>query len=115
MHVVRKWRVVAAVVTVGGLLVLAGCGQRALDHRVSGDPRAGLSVYKFEGCGSCHPIAGVSVGNVAGSGPALDGEGDRRGASWLRSMLPGHLRAVKLSPLSVRDHEDLVTYLVSLR
>ena len=30
-------------------------------------------------------------------------------------MLPGHLRATGLAPLSARDREDLVSYLVSLR
>lgn len=82
---------------------------------MSGDPRAGLSVFKFEGCGSCHAVAGVSVGGVAGNGPALDGEGNRRGASWLRAMLPRHLRATGQPSLSVRDLNDLVSYLVSLR
>src|SRR5438067_400145 len=56
--------------------------------QMSGDPRAGLSVYKLEGCASCHAIAGISVGST---GPSLDGEGNRRDASWLRAMLPAHL------------------------
>ncbi len=97
--------------------VLAGCGYRApapLGH-VYGDARAGLSVFKFSGCGACHPISGVSVG--VGSpppAPALDDEGATRSPSWLRAMLPAHLRQEKLAPLSPRDAEDLVTYLTSL-
>ncbi len=97
---------------------VAGCGPRAAAPlgRVYGDPRAGLSVFKFSGCGACHPISGVSVG--VGSpppAPALDGEGAKRSPSWLRAMLPAHLRQEKLTPLSPRDTEDIVTYLTSLR
>jgi len=97
---------------------VAGCGQRAVAPlgRVYGDPRAGLSVFKFSGCGACHPISGVSVGvGNPPPAPALDGEGAKRAPSWLRAMLPAHLRQEKLTPLSPRDAEDLVTYLVSLR
>ena len=79
---------------------------------MSGDPRAGLSVYKLEGCASCHAIAGISVGST---GPSLDGEGNRRDASWLRAMLPAHLRSTARRPLSARDLGDLVSYLMSLR
>lgn len=82
---------------------------------VHGDPRAGLSAYRFSGCGACHAIAGVSVGvGTPPPGPALDGEGARRGPSWLRGMLPAHLRQEKRAPLSPRDAEDLITYLASL-
>ncbi len=94
------------------LLLVAGCGAPALDRRSSGDPRAGLSVYKFAGCGACHAVGGVSVGST---GPALDGEGNRRGAPWLRAMLPGHIHTAAHLTLSARDREDLVSYLVSLR
>jgi len=96
---------------------VAGCGQRAAPlGRVYGDPRAGISVFKFSGCGACHPISGVSVG--VGSpppAPTLNSEGAKRSPSWLRAMLPAHLRQEKLTPLSPRDTEDLVTYLTSLR
>ena len=110
-----------AVFLIGTLLLcaaVAGCGQRAAAPLgpVYGDPRAGLSVFKFSGCGACHPISGVSVG--VGSpppGPVLDGEGAKRSPSWLRAMLPAHPRQEKLAPLSPRDTEDLVTYLASLR
>jgi len=105
-----------------GILLLcagvAGCGQPAAAPlgRVYGDPRAGLSVFKFSGCGACHPISGVSVGvGNPPPAPALDGEGATRSPSWLRAMLPAHLRQEKLAPLSPRDAEDLVTYLTSLR
>lgn len=91
---------------------LAGCGTPALDHRTSGDPRAGLSIFKFEGCAECHAISGVSVGT---SGPALDGEGSRRAAPWLRRLLPRHIKATRLPVLTPRDDEDLVSYLTSLR
>ena len=98
---------------------LSGCGQsgQPITHGpVHGDPRAGLSVYRFSGCGACHAIAGVSagVGNPP-RGPILDGEGARRDPSWLRAMLPTHIRQETLAPLSPRDTEDLVTYLSSLR
>lgn len=94
------------------LLLAAGCGAPALDRRSSGDPRAGLSVYKFAGCGACHAIGGVSVGPPAA---ALDGEGNRRAAPWLRAMLPSHVRTAAHTVLSPRDREDLVGYLESLR
>jgi len=114
-------RIRRAIARLIGIILLcagvAGCGQRAatpLGH-VYGDPRAGLSVFKFSGCGACHPISGVSVG--VGSPPpasALNDEGAKRSPSWLRAMLPAHLRQEKLAPLSPRDAEDLVTYLTSL-
>lgn len=94
------------------VLAVSACGEQALDRRTTGDPRAGLSTYKAEGCYACHAVADVSVGET---GPALDGEGSRRGAPWLRTMLPSHLQAEKLRPLSRRDMEDLVSYLVDLR
>jgi len=108
----------ALLVCAGVAAALAGCGQPPPlpRGRAYGDPRAGLSAYRFSGCGACHAIAGVSVG--VGSpppGPALDSEGNRRAPSWLRAMLPAHLRQEKLPPLSPRDTEDLVTYLVGLR
>ncbi len=108
----------ALLLCAGLAAALFGCGQPSPSPqgRVYGDPRAGLSAYRFSGCGACHAVAGVSVG--VGSpppGPALDGEGARRAPAWLRAMLPAHLRQEKLSPLSPRDAEDLVTYLVSLR
>ena len=36
-------------------------------------------------------------------------------APWLQAMLPAHLRTTGLRPLSARDLEDLVSYLMSLR
>jgi mono/diheme cytochrome c family protein len=94
------------------LLALAGCGEPALDRRSSGDPRAGRAAFRFAGCAACHTISGIAVGD---SGPELDGEGNRRGAPWLRKTLPGHIRAVGPATLPRRDVEDLVAYLVSLR
>src|SRR5262249_32079763 len=94
------------------MLALAACGQPALDHHSSGDPRAGRAVFRFAGCAACHAIAGIAVGDT---GPALDGEGNRRGALWLRQMLPGHLKSFVTSSWPRRDVEDLVAYLVSLR
>jgi mono/diheme cytochrome c family protein len=102
-----------AVILAGVIMLgLAGCSRPAAGPHTSGDPRAGLSVYKFEGCPSCHAIAGISVGST---GPSLDGEGSRRTASWLRAMLPAHMRATARRPLSARDLGDLVSYLTSLR
>jgi hypothetical protein len=100
--------ILATVLTLG----LAGCGRPVAGPPTSGDPRAGLSVYKFAGCPTCHAIAGISVGNT---GPPLDGEGSRHAASWLRAMLPAHARATTRWPLSARDLGDLVSYLTSLR
>jgi mono/diheme cytochrome c family protein len=80
--------------------------------QTSGDPRAGLSVFKFESCPSCHAIAGISVGRT---GKSLDGEGRRRSASWLRAMRPAHLRTTARRPLAARDLGDLISYLTSLR
>ncbi len=97
---------------------VAGCGHAppAAQGRVYGDPRAGLSIYRFTGCGGCHPISGVSVGRGdPPPGPTLDGEGGRRDPTWLRGMLPAHLSQEGLALLSPRDGEDLVTYLASLR
>ncbi len=94
-------------------LLLGGCGEQQPHALVgtSGDPRAGLSVYKMEGCAQCHSISGVSVGVI---GPVLDGEGTRRTAAWLRAMLAPHAHAVGDAALNPRDHEDLVAYLASL-
>jgi cytochrome c2 len=100
--------ILATVITLG----LAGCGRQVAGPHTSGDPRAGLSVYKFAGCPSCHAIAGISVGNT---GPPLDDEGSRHAASWLRAMLPAHVRATAQWPLSARDLRDLVSYLTGLR
>lgn len=95
------------------VLALGGCGAQSLPPRhVSGDPRAGLSTFRFAGCGACHAIMAVSVGTA---GPALNGEGGRRTAAWLRAMLPGHLRATHSPTLPARDRQDLLSYLVSLR
>lgn len=106
-------RLITVLLLVVCLLALNGCGQQALPpQHVPGDPRAGLSAFKFEGCASCHTIAGVSVGT---SGPALNGEGAKRSASWLRTLLPGHLRAMHSPPFPARDHQDLLSYLLSLR
>jgi mono/diheme cytochrome c family protein len=110
--VVRTRRLPAVTLAIVITLELAGCGRSAAGPHSSGDPRAGLSVYKFEGCASCHALAGISVGTT---GPPLDGEGGRRGASWLRAMLLAHLRSTGLRPLSARDLGDLVSYLTSLR
>lgn len=108
----RLGRSIAACTVLLALLLAAGCGEPSLDRRTSGDPRAGLSVYKFAGCAACHAIAAVSVGST---GPALDGEGNRRAAPWLRAMLPAHTRTAAHVVLSPRDREDLVSYVVSLR
>ena len=95
------------------LLALGGCGAHSLPpQHVAGDPRAGLSTFKFAGCGACHAISGVSVGTA---GPALNGEGGRRTAAWLRAMLPGHLRATNSPTLPARDRQDLLSYLLGLR
>jgi len=92
---------------------LSSCGEQQPHALVgtSGDPRAGLSVYKMEGCAQCHAISGVSVGVI---GPVLDGEGTRRTAAWLRGLLTPHAHTVGDAPLNPRDHEDLVAYLASL-
>ena len=90
----------------------AGRVRPAAGLHTSGDPRAGLSVFKFEGCPSCHAIAGISLGRT---GKSLDGESRRRSASWLRAMLPAHLRTSARRPLAARDLGDLVSYLTSLR
>ncbi len=101
----------AATLLVAGLLAVGGCGEHAHPTPTGGDPRAGLSVYKFEGCASCHAIVGVSVGVT---GPQLDGEGARRSAAWLRAMLPGHLKGTGSAPLATRDLRDLVADLGGL-
>lgn len=100
----------AAVVAV--ILFGSACGQPAPAERITGDPRAGLSIFKNEGCYACHAVAGVAVGDA---GPALDGEGTRRGEAAVRAMLPAHLRAVHAMPLSRGDLGDLAAYLAGLR
>ena len=87
-------------------------GRELAGPRTSGDPRAGLPVYKFAGCASCHALAGISVGNAS---PSLDGEGRRRGASRPRAMLPAHLHTTARRSLSARDLGGLISYLTSLR
>ncbi len=104
-------RAAAATLLVAGLLAVGGCGEHAPPTSTGGDSRAGLSVYKFEGCARCHAIAAVSVGVT---GPRLDGEGARRSATWLRAMLPGHLKGTGSAPLATRDLRDLVAYLDGL-
>jgi hypothetical protein len=108
----RRFSGVLAAVGVAAGLLAAGCGAPPLDRQTRGDVRAGLSIFKAEGCYGCHAVSGVSVGTA---GPALDGEGSRRGAPWLRAMLPRHFKALRLQPLASSDLEDLVSYLESLR
>lgn len=107
-------RFIGTLLLIAALLALGGCGQSAAPARVhvAGDPRAGLSAFKFEGCGACHAIAQVSVGTA---GPALNGEGARRSPSWLASWLPSHLRSTNSPALPARDRQDLVSYLANLR
>ncbi len=108
----RLKRCLLAALALALLCALSACSQRPAVHVLDGDPRAGLSAFKFEGCAACHAIAGVSVGE---SGPALDGEGGRRAPAWLRRFMATHLRSVEQRPLPVRDEHDLIAYLESLQ
>lgn len=95
------------------MLLLAGCGPTASStpSGVRGDPRVGLSLFRIEGCATCHAIAGITVGDT---GPVLDGEGGRRTAAWLTTFLPKHGAQIKAPALDASDRQDLVAYLASL-
>lgn len=98
------------------LLALGGCGEQAHVGRTFGDARAGLSAYKYLGCGACHALSNVSVGNASPTqGPKLDGISARRSVSWLRSFLPRHSKAEHLAVPDRRTTEDLVTFLATRR
>ncbi len=95
------------------VLLLTSCGPAtsSTPSNVRGDPRVGLSLFRIEGCALCHAVAGIAVGET---GPALDGEGGRRGAAWLTAFLPAHGALVKAPVLDASDRQDLVAYLASL-
>lgn len=81
----------------------------------------GESVYRREGCSSCHEI----FGNGASYGPSLDGVGSYRSAAWLHQYLraprpgvgkkPYRLRMPAYDKLPVEDLDALVAFLGALQ
>ena len=83
--------------------------------------RLGETVFRREGCLSCHEL----FGNGTGYGPVLDGVGSRRALSWLRDYLrsprPGvgektwRLRMPAYDTLEAGELDALAYYLGALR
>lgn len=95
-------------------LTLSACGpSSSVSVRLPGDPRAGLSIYKYAGCASCHAISQISVGSL--QGPPLNGIGSKHDAQWFQAMLASHARDEHLLPLTTTEQRDLASYLATLR
>ena len=83
--------------------------------------RAGETVFRREGCLSCHEL----FGNGTSYGPGLDGVGSRRDLPWLKDYLrsprPGvggktwRLRMPAYDTLGEGELDALVSYLGALR
>ncbi len=81
----------------------------------------GESIYRREGCLSCHEI----FGNGASYGPSLDGVGSKRNKAWLVAYLKKPRPGVSVKPYRLRmppyDHlpaeelEHLADYLLALK
>ena len=81
----------------------------------------GETVYRREGCSSCHEI----FGNGASYGPSLDGVGSNRSAAWLHQYIrlprpgvskkPYRLRMPAYDKLELADMDALVAFLGALQ
>ena len=90
-------------------------------YRESASTRTGETVFRREGCLSCHEL----FGNGTRFGPALDGVGSRRDLPWLKEYVqsprPGvgtrtwRLRMPAYDTLDEGELDALVTYLGALR
>jgi len=104
----------------GGLLLLSfllsGCGPTDRPPQgLPGDPRAGLAVFKYLGCATCHAISLVAVGGGPTPGPALDGVGGRRSLAALREFLTTDRLHTQLRRPTAGELGDLISYLATLR
>ena len=112
--------IAAFAVLVGALIYLKPPPVRFV-YGESASTKAGESVFRREGCLSCHEL----FGNGTGFGPALDGVGSRRDVSWLKEYLRSpragvgdrtwRLRMPAYDHLEEGDLEALAIYLGALR
>ena len=97
-----------------GVLVVA---LSAVAPAPAGDAGAGAETYKANKCSMCHQIGGQG-GKMGG---ALDAEGSKRDAEWLKKYIkdPKSVEPsakMKAFPnLSDKDMDDLVAYLLTLK
>ena len=120
MVVIAAVVIVAYAVLVGALIYLKPPPVRFV-YGESASTRIGETVFRREGCLSCHEL----FGNGTSFGPALDGVGSRRHLPWLREYLrsprPGvggrtwRLRMPAYDKLEESELDALVTYLGALR
>jgi len=121
-----RWNLVAAV---GGLLLVAGCGDQAsLPHwNTGGDPRHGALIITRESCGACHAIPDIQQadGQV---GPSLTHFAERtmiagvlpntpanleRWIQYPQAITPGN--AMPNSGLDDAQARDVAAYLYTLK
>ncbi len=112
--------IIAFAAVVGGVIYLKPPPVRfayvETPHTIQGE-----SVYRREGCLSCHEI----FGNGASYGPSLDGVGSKRDSEWLRRYLKAPWPGVSAKPYRLRmppyDHLEqddlkaLIAYLSALK
>ena len=90
-------------------------------YRESASATAGETIFRREGCLSCHEL----FGNGTTYGPALDGTGSRRDRLWLKEYLraprpgvgdkPYRLLMPAYDTLEADELDALVAYLGALR
>lgn len=122
-----EWIVVAGSLLIGAFAALVGALIHAKPPPVefayveTEQSRQGETVYRREGCGTCHQL----FGNGATYGPRLDGVGSRRSGDWLRAYLidpqpgvgdrPYRVRMPAYAGLAPQQRDALVAYLQALR
>ena len=112
---------IAAYAVLVGVLIYLKPPPVRFAYAETASTRAGETVFRREGCLSCHEL----FGNGTSYGPVLDGVGSRRERSWLRDYLrsprPGvgertyRLRMPAYDTLEPGELDALASYLGALR
>ena len=113
--------VIAACAALIGVLIYLKPPPVEYAYDESDATRQGESIYRQQGCSSCHQV----FGNGATYGPTLDGVGSRRTIGWLQDYLvdprpgvgvkPYRARMPSYGNLSTDERNALVAYLHALR